>query len=73
MNPDLKRLVRSGSYVVDPTRVAEAMLSRDDVAGEPIMATRPLVRRSAVLVALERDGFAVRPEQRRPRPRPHTA
>jgi hypothetical protein len=50
--------------------VAEAMLSRDEVAGEPIMARRPLVRRSAMLVALERDGLPVRAPQRNARPRP---
>ena len=62
VDPDLKRRVANGTYVVDPHAVAEAMLRR--------RADRDQARRlSRMLVSGELHRPAVGPDEPRARPR----
>jgi hypothetical protein len=67
VDPDLTQRVRTGTYVVDAGRVAEAMLRRCEGREEPPhIAGR--TRCSAMLVAGERDRAPVSAEQHDARP-----
>ena len=59
IDPALRKAVADGTYVVDPQAVAGAIVGR-------LADVRTARRLSRVLVAGERDGRAVRSEERKP-------
>jgi hypothetical protein len=62
VDPELRRRIAEGTYVVDPRAVAEAMVRRS--------ADRADARRlSRMLVSGEVDRLAVAPDESRSRPR----